>query len=100
MTIRPMRVALGQMDATIGDFAGNGAKIEAIWKEAEAAQAPPSDEPEGEPLESLRHALAEGTARQIDRAEHKRQQAAPGLRVSTKSFGSGRRIPIAQGSKA
>ena len=34
--------------------------------------------------------------RQIDRAEYKRQQAAPGLKVSTKAFGSGRRIPIAQ----
>jgi NH3-dependent NAD+ synthetase len=45
-------------------------------------------------------ALAAGIARQIDRAEYKRQQAAPGLRVSTKAFGSGRRIPIAQVSKA
>ncbi|MCL4810258.1 MAG: NAD+ synthase, partial [Thermoanaerobaculia bacterium] len=34
-----MRLALGQMNATIGDFAGNGAKIEALWKEAEAAKA-------------------------------------------------------------
>lgn len=45
-------------------------------------------------------ALVEGIARQIDRAEYKRQQAAPGLRVSTKAFGSGRRIPIAQVSRA
>jgi len=35
-------------------------------------------------------------ARKIDRSEHKRRQAAPGLKVSTKAFGSGRRIPIAQ----
>jgi NAD+ synthase (glutamine-hydrolysing) len=35
-------------------------------------------------------------ARQVDRAEYKRKQAAPGLRVSAKAFGSGRRIPIAQ----
>ena len=41
-------------------------------------------------------ALVAGIARQIDRAEYKRQQAAPGLKVSTKAFGSGRRIPIAQ----
>ena len=34
-----MRLALGQMNATIGDFAGNGARIEALWKEAEAAKA-------------------------------------------------------------
>ena len=45
-------------------------------------------------------ALVAGLARQIDRAEYKRQQAAPGLKVSTKAFGSGRRIPIAQVSKA
>ena len=45
-------------------------------------------------------ALVGGIARQIDRAEYKRQQAAPGLKVSTKAFGSGRRIPIAQVSKA
>ncbi len=45
-------------------------------------------------------ALVEGLARQIDRAEYKRQQAAPGLKVSTKAFGSGRRIPIAQKSRA
>ena len=35
-------------------------------------------------------------ARKIDRSEYKRRQAAPGLKVSTKAFGSGRRIPIAQ----
>lgn len=31
----------------------------------------------------------------IDRAEYKRRQAAPGLKVTDKSFGSGRRMPIA-----
>ncbi len=30
----------------------------------------------------------------VDRNEYKRRQAAPGLRVSTKAFGHGRRIPI------
>lgn len=35
-------------------------------------------------------------ARQVDNNEWKRQQAAPGLRVTTKAFGIGRRIPIAQ----
>lgn len=44
-------------------------------------------------------ALVSGIARQVDRAEYKRQQAAPGLKVSTKAFGSGRRIPIAQVSR-
>ena len=32
----------------------------------------------------------------VDRAEYKRQQAAPGLKVTSKAFGVGRRFPIAQ----
>jgi NAD+ synthetase len=32
----------------------------------------------------------------VDRNEYKRQQAAPGLKVTTKAFGFGRRFPIAQ----
>ena len=40
-----------------------------------------------------------GTVRRVigmvDRAEYKRQQAAPGLKISPKAFGYGRRIPIA-----
>lgn len=34
--------------------------------------------------------------RLIDANEYKRRQAAPGLRITTKAFGVGRRIPIAQ----
>jgi NAD+ synthase/NAD+ synthase (glutamine-hydrolysing) len=34
--------------------------------------------------------------RKVDLAEYKRQQAAPGLKVTTKAFGIGRRFPIAQ----
>ena len=34
-------------------------------------------------------------ARTVDRNEFKRRQAAPGLRVTTKAFGVGRRMPIA-----
>lgn len=34
--------------------------------------------------------------RLIDGAEYKRRQAAPGLKVTTKAFGVGRRIPVAQ----
>lgn len=34
-------------------------------------------------------------ARTVDRNEYKRRQAAPGLRVTTKAFGMGRRMPIA-----
>ena len=40
--------------------------------------------------------LVRKIAMQVDRAEYKRNQAAPGLKVSAKAFGSGRRIPIAQ----
>ncbi len=35
-------------------------------------------------------------ARMVDRNEYKRRQSAPGLRVSSKAFGSGRRLPIVQ----
>jgi hypothetical protein len=31
----------------------------------------------------------------IERAEYKRQQAAPGLKITEKAFGVGRRFPIA-----
>jgi hypothetical protein len=34
--------------------------------------------------------------RLINLNEYKRRQAAPGLKVTTKAFGLGRRIPIAQ----
>ena len=34
--------------------------------------------------------------RRVDLSEYKRQQAAPGLRVTSKAFGYGRRYPIAQ----
>jgi NAD+ synthase (glutamine-hydrolysing) len=33
--------------------------------------------------------------RAIDRSEYKRRQAAPGLKITSKAFGMGRRIPIA-----
>lgn len=41
--------------------------------------------------------LVRWVARRVDLNEWKRQQAAPGLRVTSKAFGVGRRIPIAQG---
>src|SRR6185503_1268755 len=34
----------------------------------------------------------------IDRNEYKRRQAPPGLRISRKAFGIGRRMPIARGT--
>src|SRR5712671_5052076 len=40
-------------------------------------------------------ALVRKVIRMVDGAEYKRQQAAPGLKISLKAFGSGRRFPIA-----
>ncbi len=37
--------------------------------------------------------------RMVDRAEYKRQQAAPGIKISPKAFGYGRRFPIAAKSE-
>jgi len=39
--------------------------------------------------------LVRRVIRMVDRAEYKRQQAAPGLKISPKAFGYGRRFPIA-----
>src|SRR5208337_4059993 len=39
--------------------------------------------------------LVRQVARMVDRNEYKRQQAAPGLKISPKAFGFGRRYPIA-----
>ena len=41
--------------------------------------------------------ITDKVIRMVDYNEHKRFQAAPGLRVSSKAFGSGRRWPIVQG---
>jgi NAD+ synthase (glutamine-hydrolysing) len=50
--------------------------------------------------EILKMGYPETTVRQvirlIDTNEYKRRQAAPGLKVTTKAFGVGRRFPIAQ----
>jgi NAD+ synthetase len=45
---------------------------------------------------SLPVELVKDIALKVDRNEYKRQQAAPGLRVTSKAFGIGRRFPIAQ----
>src|SRR5208282_1113187 len=39
--------------------------------------------------------LVRAVVRMVERAEYKRQQAAPGLKISEKAFGVGRRFPIA-----
>lgn len=40
--------------------------------------------------------IVENVIRLVDRNEYKRKQAAPGLKVTSRAFGTGRRIPIAQ----
>jgi NAD+ synthetase len=45
----------------------------------------------GLPLDLVRE-----IAGKVDRNEYKRQQAAPGLKITSKAFGIGRRFPIAQ----
>ncbi|MBI3549982.1 MAG: NAD+ synthase [Elusimicrobia bacterium] len=42
--------------------------------------------------------LVDDILRRVDRNEYKRRQAAPGLRITPKAFGIGRRMPIARGS--
>jgi NAD+ synthetase len=39
-------------------------------------------------------------AHKVDTNEYKRQQAAPGIKVTSKAFGIGRRVPIAQKFRA
>jgi NAD+ synthase (glutamine-hydrolysing) len=40
---------------------------------------------------------AERVARMIDRAEYKRRQSAPGVKITPKAFGRDRRLPITNG---
>ena len=44
-------------------------------------------------------AVVRRVVRMVDRAEYKRQQAAPGIKISPKAFGYGRRFPIAAKSE-
>ncbi|HVB38186.1 MAG TPA: NAD+ synthase [Vicinamibacterales bacterium] len=45
-------------------------------------------------------ALVQKVVNMIDRAEYKRRQAAPGLKITSKAFGVGRRYPIAADYRA
>ncbi len=40
--------------------------------------------------------LVKDIIRKVDKNEYKRKQAAPGLKVTSKAFGTGRRMPLAQ----
>jgi len=54
-----------------------------------------------EQIAAQRHydlAVVRKVARMIERSEYKRQQAAPGIKITEKAFGMGRRFPIAQKS--
>ena len=44
--------------------------------------------------EGLDEAVVDDVIRMVDRAEYKRRQAPPGIRISTKAFGRDRRLPI------
>jgi NAD+ synthetase len=46
--------------------------------------------------EGFDRALVQDVIRRIDRSEYKRRQAAPGIKVTAKAFGEGRRLPLAK----
>lgn len=71
------------LDAVLEALVERGLSVDAIVRKA------------NDPASLVRH-----LATMLDRAEYKRRQGAPGLKVSMKAFGSGRRIPIAQRSRA
>ncbi|HSN56205.1 MAG TPA: NAD(+) synthase, partial [Candidatus Sulfomarinibacteraceae bacterium] len=43
----------------------------------------------------LERSVVEQVVRMVDRSEYKRRQAAPGIKITAKAFGAGRRYPIA-----
>ncbi len=68
------------------------AVLEDYVEDSHAAERISSDR--GIDIETVRRVI-----RMVDRAEYKRQQAAPGLKISPKAFGYGRRFPIAAKSE-
>lgn len=68
------------------------AVLEDYVEDAHSAQQIASDR--GYEIELVRRVI-----RMVDRAEYKRQQAAPGIKISPKAFGYGRRFPIAAKSE-
>ena len=46
-------------------------------------------------LHNFELGLVRRVIRMVERSEYKRQQAAPGIKISAKAFGYGRRFPIA-----
>jgi len=66
------------LDAVLEDYVEDSHSAEQIARDR------------GIDMETVRRVM-----RMVDRAEYKRQQAAPGLKISPKAFGYGRRFPIA-----
>lgn len=55
-----------------------------------------NDSPEQIVAHGFPQAVVQRVMTLVDRSEHKRRQMAPGLRISHKAFGEGRRFPVAQ----
>lgn len=69
------------LDAVLESLVERGLSLEATARRTRASRA-----------------IVERVARLLDLSEYKRRQAAPGLKISAKAFGTGRRVPIAQRS--
>ncbi|MFZ0420678.1 MAG: NAD+ synthase [Candidatus Sulfotelmatobacter sp.] len=70
------------LDAVLEDYVEDARSVERIAADR------------GFDIEAVRRVV-----RMVDRAEYKRQQAAPGIKISPKAFGYGRRFPIAAKSE-
>jgi NAD+ synthase/NAD+ synthase (glutamine-hydrolysing) len=66
------------LDAVLEDYVEDAHSVERIARDR------------GFDIEVVRRVV-----RMVDRAEYKRQQSAPGIKISAKAFGYGRRLPIA-----
>ena len=70
------------LDAVLEDYVEDAHSVERIARDR------------GFDIEVVRRVV-----RMVDRAEYKRQQSAPGIKISAKAFGYGRRLPIAAKSE-
>jgi len=77
------------MKATMASAASTRPVVDAAQKPREPSSAAGVKPPAGVTREA-----AAAIVRRVDRNEYKRRQAPLVLRVSTKAFGSGRRLPI------
>jgi NAD+ synthase (glutamine-hydrolysing) len=77
---------------SLPDYEILDAVLEDYVEDAKSAERIAADR--GFDIETVRRVV-----RMVDRAEYKRQQAAPGIKISPKAFGYGRRFPIAAKSE-